>query len=99
MTVFFIKTLDRCIISDQRDNDLTVVRVWLPADDNIVIIENAGLNHAVAANAKNKVLAFADEIDRQHHLLIDALFCKNGLPSGNAADDRKLAHAAVINRL
>ena len=98
MAVLFIKALDRRIVFNQRDDNLAVVRIGLPAHDDVVIIEDAGLNHAVTADAKDKVLAFANQIHREHHLFIDAFFCEDGLTGGNAADDRKLAYAAVVNR-
>jgi zona occludens toxin (predicted ATPase) len=79
---------------NERDDDLAVGRRVLPAHDDEVAVEDAGVDHRVAAHAEDE-LALVTAGDRRHrHVVLDVLLREDRLARGDLADQRQPALAA-----
>ena len=59
MLAVFAEALDRCGVSEQRNDDLTVVRRRLGADDDSVSVEDSRADHGITADAQREAARFA----------------------------------------
>ncbi len=85
--VFAVIPLDGGLVLDHRDDDLAVFSRLLLAHDDVIAVENAGVDHAGALDGEDEVFAFAQQFDRQHHLLVDFLQRGDRVSGGDMADD------------
>ena len=55
----FAEALDRCGVSEQRNDDLTVVRRRLGTDDDSVPVEDSRADHGITADAQREAARFS----------------------------------------
>src|SRR4029077_15877156 len=51
----------RVVLAGQRDDDIAVLRVLLAADDDVVAVEDARVDHRLTAYAEDELLTTASE--------------------------------------
>src|SRR5947209_1139079 len=78
--------LDGGIAVDQRDHDRSIGRFVLRPDQHQVVIENAGVDHAVAAHPEQEI-AFLGQLGREQDVVLDVLLCQDRAPRRHVADD------------
>ena len=74
------------VLSDERDDDIALARVILPADDDDVPVENAGLDHRLALDTKQEVGVSAEHLGDGDPLL-DVFLGEQRSACGDAADE------------
>ena len=82
LRALLFKSLDGCGVLKQRYDDLTVFRVLLRTDDDLVPIENACADHGISAHAERKAAAFAVPRD----VALNVLHGKDGDTGRNHAN-------------
>ena len=55
------RLVGRLVVAGERDDDVAVPRVLLPAHDDVVAVEDARVDHRVALDAQEELLAAARE--------------------------------------
>src|SRR2546428_13986137 len=90
--LFFEEPLDRGLIINERDYDLTVRRRRLASYNQEVSVVDAGVDHAVAANVQDETLIRAAQIHSEGEVVFDVLLRENRLSGGNVADHRDRDH-------
>ena len=70
--------LDRRLIFDHRDDNLSVDSRRLPPYNDDVSVQNTCLNHAFTLNAQRKNILSSNHILRQYDLIFDILLGQNG---------------------
>src|SRR2546430_850367 len=82
-----LETLDRGVAFDQGDDDRAVGSLVLGTDEHQVVVEDAGVDHAVATNPEQEV-AILRQIGRKQDVVFDVLLRQDRAPGGHIADDR-----------
>ena len=72
--------------------------VGLLAHDDVVAVEDAGLDHGVAAHAQHEEHAVAGEVFRDGERLLDVLRREHAGAGGDVADERHVADGAALDR-
>src|SRR5712691_1703250 len=92
----------RFVVSDERDHDLAVPSVLLLTDDDDVAVEDAGIDHRVALDAQQELLATSGERLGHTQVVLDVLLREQRPAGGDLADERQRMQLAVgpeLNRL
>ena len=87
------KPLDRRVVgglvgSRERDHDVAVVRVLLAADDDEVALEDPRVDHRIALDAKQELLASARERLGHRDVFLDVLLGQQRAAGGDLAQKR-----------
>ena len=75
------------------------VGVGLLAHDDVVAVEDAGVDHGVAPDADHEELAVAGEVLRDGERLLDVLGREHAGAGGDVADEGDVAHRSALDRL
>ena len=87
--LLFIETLHgRFIVVRHRHDNVAVVRRLLLADDDIIAVVNARVDHAVADDAEHEHRMVADKMARQRKVILDILGCRDRHARRDVADER-----------
>ena len=89
------RLVGRLVFADERDHDVADAGVVLAADDDDVAVEDAGLDHRVAGDAKQEVGVAAERLGYGDPVL-DVLLGEQRPARGDAA--RRAAGAAAPPR-
>ena len=85
---FASECFDRGLVAgDPRHDDVAVVGRLLLTGDDVVAIENAGLDHRVAADAQHEQITFAREIGGEGQEFFDIFLGQNIGTGGHVADE------------
>ena len=68
------------------------------AHDHEVAVEDAGVDHRLAADPQHEELAVAGEVFGHGHHLFDVLDGEHAGAGGDIADERDMAHRAALGR-
>ena len=71
----------------------------LLAHDDVVAVEDAGLDHGVAADPEHEEDAVAGEVLGHRQRLLDVLRREHAGPGGDVADERDVAHRPPLDGL
>src|SRR5438270_729939 len=69
----------------------------LVAGDDVVAVDDPGLDHRVAPNPEHEQLALAGEVGRQRVRLLDVLLRENVGTCGDVADERHVPGGAALD--
>src|SRR6266550_324266 len=86
VAVLPLEALDCGVAFDQGDHDGAVGSLVLGADEHQVVIEDAGVDHAVAANPEQEV-AVLRQVGREQDVVFDVLLRQDRAPGGHVAHD------------
>ena len=89
MTVLLVKTLDRCGIIDESNNDFSVFRIPAAVNKDIITVHDACIDHRSTVYLQDKRLAARYVLCRYREIALNVLFGENRLSCGNAADNGK----------
>ncbi len=64
--------------------------------DDVVAVEDAGLDHGVAAHPEHEQVAVAHEVGGQRHDLLDVLLGEHVGAGGDVAHERHVAHRPAL---
>ena len=92
MTVLLIIPLNRGFVVNQGDNDLAVLSIGLAADDDIIIIQDTSVDHAVTPYTQHEQLAIADKLGRQGENGLRILLGQNRTACCNTPNNRNMAY-------
>ena len=88
--------LDRRLLAgDAGHDDVAVLGRRLLADHHVVAVEDAGLDHRVAADPQHEELPVAGEVLRQRHRLLDVLGREHAGTGGDVTDERHVHDRAA----
>ena len=91
--------LDRRLLAgDAGDDGLAVLGRGLAAHDDVVAVEDAGLDHRVAAHAQHEEVAVAGEVFGDGQRLLDVLGREHAGAGGDVADEGDVAHGPALDR-
>ncbi len=94
MCSFLVEPLNRRRIVDHNGGDFSVINRLLLADDYIISVKNAGFNHAVPLDLKQKSLSISRKISRQGYVFFDVLLGEQRFAGGDPADKRNRSDTA-----
>jgi hypothetical protein len=90
--------LDRRLLAgDSRHHDVALVGRRLRADDDIVAVEDPGVDHRVAAHADHEELAVAGEVRRERQQLLHVLLREHVGASGDVAHERDVTRGPALD--
>ena len=87
----------RLAAGDAGDDDVAVVRGRLLHGDHEVAVEDAELDHRVAAHPQHEQLALAGEVGRHGDQLFDVLLGEHVGAGGDVADERDVADGPAFH--
>src|SRR5205807_290594 len=84
--------LDRGLLAgDAGDDDVALLGGGLLTDDDVVAVEDAGLDHGVAPHAEHEHRALAGEVGREREDLLHVLGGEDAGTGGDVTDERDVA--------
>src|SRR5215469_1095242 len=83
-------------VIDQGDDDVTGIGCFRALDQRNVAIEDAGLDHRIAADFERKMIAGGEQVRRHIDGMAAGLDCLDRRAGGNAAHNRHRNGAAAI---
>ena len=89
MSLLFIKTLYRCGIIDQGNNNLAVLGRAARIDEDVIPVQDTGIDHGGSVNLQDIRLSGRNILGRNREIALDVLLREDRLPGGNAAHYRK----------
>ena len=84
----------RLVVGDPGHHDVAVVGVGLLADDHVVAVEDAGVDHRLPPDPQHEDRARAGEVLGQREQLLDVLAGEHPGAGGHVADQRDVADRA-----
>jgi len=91
MVLLAEETLDRRLLSDERDHDLAVVRNLLRPDDHVVALHDPDVLHRVAADGQHELALGAAGDLRHGYVVLDVLLGEDRRAGRHVADQRQAA--------
>ena len=90
--------LDRGLLArDPGDDGVARIGRRLLAHDDVVAVEDAGVDHGVAADPEHEELAVAGEVFRDGQRLLDVLGREHAGAGGDVADEGHVAHGPALD--
>ena len=88
---------DRGLLAgDAGDDDVALLGGGLLADDDVVTVEDAGLDHRVAPHPQHEHRAFTGEVGREGEDLLDVLGGEDAGTGGDVTDERDVADGPAL---
>src|SRR5947209_5822941 len=81
--------LDRRLLADESDDDLSITRRVAALDDDVIAVEDAGVLHRVAGHAQDVLAAVAADQVRDVDVLLDVLLGQDRRAGRDTADERQ----------
>ena len=78
------------VVTGERDDDVAVLGVLRPLDDDDVAVEDSRVDHRVALDAKQELLPAARERLRHGEVALDVVLGEQRPTCGDLADEREL---------
>src|SRR5690606_17432427 len=94
-----VEGLDRRLVArDAGHHDVPRVGGRLRPADDVVAVEDAGLDHRVAPDPEHEQLALAGEVDGEGEQLLDVLLRQDVGAGGDVAHEGHVAHGPALGR-
>ena len=87
----------RLAVGDAGNDDVALLGGGLLDDDHEVAVEDAGVDHRVAADPEHEQIAVAGEVDRHREQLFDVLLRQHVGAGGDVADERDVADGPALD--